>query len=73
MFNISNPASPVLVGAFDTWAGTSTNFNGNWGVDLSLGLKRVLLSDRKRGLIVRRRLGRAPAGRLQPGHGRQRS
>ena len=52
VFNISNPASPVMVGAFDTWAGTSTNFNGNWGVDLSLGLNRVLLSDRKRGLIV---------------------
>jgi hypothetical protein len=52
VFNISNPANPVLVGAFDTWPGTSTNFNGNWGVDLSMGLKRVLLSDRKRGLIV---------------------
>lgn len=52
VFNISNPASPVHVGAFDTWPGTSTNFNGNWGVDLSHGLNRVLLSDRKRGLIV---------------------
>jgi hypothetical protein len=52
VFNISNPASPVFVGAFDTWPGTSTNFNGNWGVDLSMGLNRVLLSDRKRGLIV---------------------
>jgi hypothetical protein len=52
VFNISNPTNPVLVGAFDTWPGTSTNFNGNWGVDLSMGLKRVLLSDRKRGLIV---------------------
>ena len=29
-----------------------TNFSGNWGVDLSLGLDRVLLSDRQRGLIV---------------------
>jgi len=52
VFNISNPANPVLVGAFDTYVGTSTNFNGNWGVDLSMGLKRVLLSDRTRGLIV---------------------
>lgn len=52
VFNISNPASPVLVGAYDTYPGTSSNFNGNWGVDLSLGLNRVLLSDRKRGLIV---------------------
>jgi hypothetical protein len=52
VFNIANPASPEFVGAFDTWPGTSTNFNGNWGVDLSHGLNRVLISDRKRGLIV---------------------
>jgi hypothetical protein len=52
VFNISDPANPVHVGAFDTWPGTSTNFNGNWGVDLSHGLSRVLLSDRTRGLIV---------------------
>jgi hypothetical protein len=52
VFNISNPSSPVLVGAFDTWSGTSTNFNGNWGVDLSHGLSRVLISDRTRGLLV---------------------
>ena len=52
VFNISDPANPVHVGAFDTYPGTSTNFNGNWGVDLSLGLDTVLLSDRTRGLIV---------------------
>jgi len=52
VFNIANPSTPIHVGAFDTFPGTSTNFNGNWGVDLSLGLDRVLLSDRTRGLIV---------------------
>ncbi len=56
VFNISNPANPVLVGAFDTYpGGPSTGasaYSGNWGVDLSLGLNRVLLSDRQRGLIV---------------------
>ena len=52
VFNISNPANPAYVGAFDTWSGTSDDFDGNWGIDLSLGLNRVLLSDRKRGLIV---------------------
>jgi hypothetical protein len=63
VFNISDPLNPVHVGAFDTClastsggpcagTGTSTNFNGNWGVDLSMGLNRVLLSDRTRGLIV---------------------
>jgi hypothetical protein len=67
VFNISNPASPVHVGAFDTFVGGppdgteecgggtlsgSNNCSGNWGVDLSLGLNRVLISDRIRGLIV---------------------
>jgi hypothetical protein len=52
VFNISDPAHPVRVGSFDTFPGTSNNYNGNWGVDLSMGLKRVMLSDRTRGLIV---------------------
>lgn len=52
VFNISDPAHPVHVGAFDTFPGTAANFSGNWGVDLSMGLNRVLLSDRQRGLIV---------------------
>jgi hypothetical protein len=52
VFNLTNPAAPVHVGAFDTFSGTSASYNGNWGVDLSLGLSRVFLSDRSRGLIV---------------------
>jgi hypothetical protein len=52
VFNISNPAAPVRVGSFDTFTGTSTAYNGDWGVDVSLGLDRVFLSDRTRGLIV---------------------
>ena len=69
----TSPTRPArsIVGAFDTWPGTSTNFNGNWGVDLSLGLNRVLLSDRKRGLIVVDASGVRHPGRLQPGHGRR--
>jgi hypothetical protein len=62
VFNIANPANPIHVGAFDTFPGTSTTFNGNWGVDLSMGLKRVLLSDRSRGLIVVDASGVVPAG-----------
>ena len=71
----TSPIRPIqsYVGAFDTSGpATSTNFNGNWGVDLSLGLNRVLLSDRKRGLIVVDATGVAHSGRLQPGHGRRR-
>jgi hypothetical protein len=52
VFNITNRANPVLVGAYDTWAGTSDTFNGDWGVDLGMGLNRVLVSDRRRGLLV---------------------
>jgi hypothetical protein len=67
VFNVVDPANPVLVGAFDTFTGgppdgtdacgggaltSGNNCSGNWGVDISLGLNRVLLSDRIRGLIV---------------------
>jgi hypothetical protein len=64
VFNITDPANPIHVGAFDTFSGgppegpgttcTSSNRNcsGNWGVDVTLGLDTVLLSDRQRGLIV---------------------
>lgn len=72
VFNITDPRNPIHVGAFDTCragidqacfsSGTSTNFNGNWGVDLSMGLNRVLLSDRSRGLIVVDASGVVPAG-----------
>jgi hypothetical protein len=56
VFNISDPTNPVHVGAYDTYVGGppggTANFSGNWGVDLTLGLDTVLLSDRQRGLIV---------------------
>jgi hypothetical protein len=56
VFNIANVDAthpPVYVGAYDTWPSLDeSDFDGNWGVDLSLGLNRVLLSDRKSGLIV---------------------
>jgi hypothetical protein len=64
VFNITDPANPIHVGAFDTFVGgppsgstgcavgDSRNCSGNWGVDASLGLDTVLISDRQRGLIV---------------------
>jgi hypothetical protein len=52
VFNLTDPAAPVHVGSFDTFTGTSTSYNGNWGVDLSMGLNKVLLSDRSRGLML---------------------
>jgi len=56
VFNIADPTNPVLTGAYDTYAGTSTNYNGNWGNFVQLNsegiLQNVFLSDRTRGLMV---------------------
>lgn len=52
VFNIADPANPVHIGAFDTYPGTSTQYYGNWGSFMGLGLSTVLLSDRQRGLII---------------------
>jgi len=52
VFNMADPANPAWVGAFDTYPGTSTSFNGNWGVFPGLGLEKLLISDRNRGLII---------------------
>ncbi len=62
VFNIADPANPVQVGAFDTYPGTSTNYNGNWGVFPFLGLDKVLLSDRARGLVIVDASALAPTG-----------
>jgi hypothetical protein len=52
IYNIIDRANPVLVGSYDTYPGTSTSFNGDWGVFPLLGLDKVLLSDRNRGLMI---------------------
>ena len=53
VFDISNPARPVRVGSYDTFPGSiSTSFEGNWGVDPSLGINKVLLGDMQRGLLI---------------------
>jgi choice-of-anchor B domain-containing protein len=55
VFNIADPANPVRVGAFDTYAPNYSDSNpehGDWGVYAMLGLDRVLLGDRDRGLII---------------------
>jgi hypothetical protein len=56
IFNIADPTNPILTGAYDTFEGTSTNYNGNWGNFVQLNsegiLQNVFLSDRTRGLMV---------------------
>jgi hypothetical protein len=56
IFNIADPANPVRTGSYDTFTGTSTSYNGNWGNFIQLNeegiLQNVFLSDRTKGLIV---------------------
>jgi hypothetical protein len=62
VFNIANPANPIRVGSYDTYLNTSSSYNGNWGVFPMLGLNKVLLSDRTRGLIIVDATEAAPTG-----------
>jgi hypothetical protein len=52
IYNMIDPANPVRVAAFDTYAGTSTSYNGLWGVYETQGLDRIVMSDRTRGLMI---------------------
>jgi hypothetical protein len=52
VYNIADPVHPIAVGAYDTYPGTSTNYNGDWGVFHLLGYDKLLVSDRTRGLII---------------------
>jgi hypothetical protein len=62
VLNMADPANPAWVGAFDTYPGTSTLFNGNWGAFHGLGLDKMLISDRNRGLLIVDATGVAPNG-----------
>ena len=54
VFDIANPASPVLIGNYDTWpaAAGGSLFDGGWGVYPFLGQDRILVSDRDTGLYI---------------------
>ncbi|HEX6960558.1 MAG TPA: hypothetical protein VF175_01725, partial [Lacipirellula sp.] len=52
VLNLADPTNPAWVGSYDTFTGTSSDFNGNWGAFHGLGLDKVLLSDRNKGLII---------------------
>ena len=53
-FDISDPTTPEKLGVFDTYLGTNLArpIDGNWGVDASLGLDKLVLSDTRHGLVV---------------------
>lgn len=52
VFDISDPANPFHLGGYDTFPGTLSGFDGNWGVYPFLGLEQVLLSDTDGGLFI---------------------
>lgn len=56
VFNIADPANPILTGSYDTFPGTSTSYNGVWGNFVQLNaegiLQNVFISDRSKGLMV---------------------
>ena len=53
VIDVSDPTNPSVIDTFDTSAvENSSNFVGNFGVNPSLGMDRILLSDRSSGLWV---------------------
>ena len=54
VFDITNPAAPIMVGNYDTFPGAWNQylFGGNWGVYPFLGQNKVLISDQMTGLYV---------------------
>jgi hypothetical protein len=62
VLNLADPVNPAWVGSYDTFVGTSSDYNGNWGAFHGLGFDKVLLSDRNKGLIIVDASGVAPNG-----------
>lgn len=52
VLDISDPSNPTRIGYFDTFPGSVSGFDGNWGVYPFLGQDRVLLSDLDGGLFI---------------------
>jgi hypothetical protein len=62
IFNIRDPQSPIHLGAYDTWAGGNGGptapgsfaggYDGNWGLDVSGGKSRIVLSDFDNGFFT---------------------
>ncbi len=52
VIDLSNPATPVEVGFYDTWSGSSSGYNGNWGAMPPLDSGICLINDISTGLYV---------------------
>jgi choice-of-anchor B domain-containing protein len=52
MLDVRDPASPRLMGFYDTYAGASTGFNGAWGAYIFPGSNLIVVDDINGGLFV---------------------
>jgi choice-of-anchor B domain-containing protein len=52
MLDVSDPTRPRLMGYYDTYAGSSTGFNGAWGAYIFPGSNLIVVSDVNGGLFV---------------------
>lgn len=54
VFDITDPANPIMVGNYDTWPGPVTvgQYDGDWGIYPYLGQNEILASDQNTGLYI---------------------
>lgn len=52
LLDITNPERPVLLGKYDTYAGTEEGFHGAWGAYIFPGTDLIIVSDIDGGLYV---------------------
>ena len=52
IYDVSNPASPVKIGHYDTYLQSGFGYRGNWNVYPYLPSGKILLSDMQSGLFV---------------------
>lgn len=52
VIDISNPATPVKVGEYDTYPGSGGTYNGAWGVYPYLPSGNIIISDMSTGLYI---------------------
>jgi hypothetical protein len=52
MLDVRDPASPRLMGFYDTHAGAATGFNGAWGAYIFPGSNLIVVDDISGGLFV---------------------
>jgi hypothetical protein len=58
LLDVADPTQPRLLGFYDTYDGTGTGFQGDWGAYIFPGSDLIVASDINGGLYVVRYVGR---------------